>query len=96
MRLPILPNDFRPEYSPWFCIANIQVTYKAGKKMELYAGIKNLLNFKPKTPIMRPFDPFDKNINDPIANPNGYTSTPVIIMPRYRGVEEDLGLRYSL
>src|SRR5690606_23403508 len=26
MRLPVLPNDYRPEYSPWFCIANLQVT----------------------------------------------------------------------
>ncbi len=28
MRLPILPNDYRPEYSPWFCIANVQLTKK--------------------------------------------------------------------
>ena len=96
MRLPILPNDFRPEYSPWFCIANIQVTYKAGKKMELYAGIKNLLNFTPQNPIMRSFDPFDKNINDPIANPNGYTFDPSYNYASLQGIRGFLGLRYSL
>lgn len=72
-RLPVVLNDFRPEYSPWFTLANLQLTQRIGSKVELYAGIKNLLNFMPKNPILRPEDPFDKNVNDPLNNPNGYT-----------------------
>src|SRR5690606_10211962 len=53
MRLPILPNDYRPEYSPWFCVANLQVTKKFGKGLEVYGGAKNIFNFIPADPIMR-------------------------------------------
>ena len=76
MRLPILPNDFRPEYSPWFGLMNLQVSKKFKKGIESYIGVKNLLNFLPKNPIIRPFDPFDKTANDPISNPNAYTFDP--------------------
>lgn len=75
-RLPVVPNDFRPEFSPWFSLANLQLTKRVGKKIEIYAGIKNLLNFMPKNPILRPEDPFDKRINDPVNNPYGYTFDP--------------------
>lgn len=75
-RLPIVPNDFRPEFSPWFTLANLQLTKRVGKKIELYAGIKNMLNFVPKNPILRPEDPFDKRVNDPVNNPYGYTFDP--------------------
>lgn len=95
-RLPVLPNDFRPEYSPWFCNANIQLTYKARTKLEFYTGIKNLFNFIPQNPIMRPFDPFDKNINDPIGNPNGYTFDPSYNYSSLQGIRGFLGLRYTL
>lgn len=73
MRLPIVANDFRDEYSPFYSILNIQATYSTKKKIEWFAGIKNLLNFLPQNPILRPFDPFDKRVNDPINNPNNYT-----------------------
>src|SRR5690606_31994341 len=72
MRLPLLPNDYRPEYSPWLCIANVQATKKWNNGLEIYGGIKNLFNFIPKDPIMRPFDPFDKVADDPINNPYSY------------------------
>ena len=72
MLLPILPNDYRPEYSPWFALMNIQATQQLSDVWEVYAGCKNFLNFIPKEDvIMRPFDPFDKNVN--VNNPNGYT-----------------------
>ncbi len=32
MRLPVFPNDYRPEQSPWFSIHNIQVTWKPRRK----------------------------------------------------------------
>lgn len=96
MRLPILPNDFRPEYSPWFCIANIQLTQKIGKRMEIYGGVKNLLNFVPQDPIMRPFDPFDKSVNDPVNNPHGYTFDPSYNYAPLQGIRGFFGLRYTI
>ncbi len=70
MRLPILPNDFRPEYSPWFTIQNLQLNKKIGAKIEIYSSIKNIWNFLPQHPLIRWWDPFDKQIN--IDNPMGY------------------------
>lgn len=96
MRLPILENDFRPEYSPWYSIANIKVAKKISKNLELYAGVKNLLNFKPKNPIMRAFDPFDKTANDPITNPNGYTFDPEYGYASMQGIRGFLGINYKL
>ncbi|MDX2196301.1 MAG: TonB-dependent receptor [Cytophagales bacterium] len=96
MRLPILPNDYRPEYSPLFCIANIQVTKKWKSKLEVYGGVKNMFDFVPKYPIMRPFDPFDKNINDPVSNPNGYTFDPNYNYSSLQGIRMFAGVRYLI
>lgn len=77
MLLPILPNDYRPANSPWFCLMNIQITKEIKSKWQIYGGVKNILNFIPKEdPIMRANDPFDKYSNDPISNPYGYTFDP--------------------
>lgn len=96
MHLPVVPNDFRPEKSPWFCIMNIQLTKKLPKHFELYGGLKNLLNFIPKNPILRPFDPFDKQINDPVNNPYGYTFDPSYNYSSIQGVKAFLGLRWTM
>jgi outer membrane receptor for ferrienterochelin and colicins len=95
-RLPVLPNDFRPEYSPWFCLLNLQVTKKLSQDFEIYLGGKNLLNFLPKHPIMRPFDPFDKQASDPETNPQGYTFDPSYNYAPIQGIRGYLGLRLSL
>lgn len=71
MHLPVVPNDFRPSQSPWFAIVNMQVTKKFTERAEVYGGVKNLLNFIPKDPLLRPFDPFDRHVDQ--NNPNGYT-----------------------
>jgi outer membrane receptor for ferrienterochelin and colicins len=96
MRLPVLPNDYRAEYSPTFLIANIQLTQKIAKGLEVYAGVKNLLNFVPKDPIMRPFDPFDKTAEDAVSNPNGYTFDPSYNYAPMQGIRGFAGLRYAL
>ena len=96
MRLPILPNDYRPEYSPWLCIVNVQATKKLNNGLEIYGGIKNLFNFIPKDPIMRPFDPFDKVADDPINNPYGYTFDPNYNYASMQGMRGYLGVRYNL
>ncbi|HTN09066.1 TonB-dependent receptor [Agriterribacter sp.] len=96
MRLPVVPNDYRPEYSPWFCIANLQLSKKIGNGLELYGGVKNLFNFLPENPIMRPFDPFNKYVNDPVTNPHGYTFDPSYNYAPLQGIRSFLGMRYNL
>ena len=95
-RLPVVPNDFRPEYSPWFTLANLQLTQRIGKKVEIYGGVKNLLNFMPNDPILRPEDPFDKRVNDPINNPNGYTFDPSYNYAPLSGRRLFLGVRVNI
>lgn len=94
MRLPVLPNDFRPEYSPWFTIQNLQFTKKIKSNWQVYLGIKNLLNFMPKDPIMRAFDPFDKQTS--INNPNGYTFDPSYNYAPLLSRRVLFGVRYQL
>jgi outer membrane receptor for ferrienterochelin and colicins len=94
MRLPVVPNDYRPEYSPWFSIHNLQLTWKARPAVEVYGGVKNLFNFIPDDPILRPFDPFDKSIDQ--NNPNGYTFDPNYNYAPMQGVRAFGGIRISL
>ncbi|WP_062180847.1 TonB-dependent receptor [Dysgonomonas macrotermitis] len=97
MRLPVQPNDYRPEYSPWFTLANIQLrkVFK-GTGFEVYGGVKNIFNFKPKFSLIRSEDPFDKNVNDPINNPNGYTFDTSYNYAPLQGTKLFLGIRYNL
>jgi outer membrane receptor for ferrienterochelin and colicins len=82
MHLPVVPNDPRPEQSPWFSIHNIQITWKPGRPsnksapdLEIYAGVKNIFGFYPREEIiLRAFDPFDKQVQ--VDNPHGFTFDP--------------------
>lgn len=96
MRLPVLPNDYRPEYSPFYTIANLQLTKKFSRNFEIYGGVKNLFNFVPKDPIMRSFDPFDKNVEDPVNNPHGYTFDPSYNFASMQGIRGFAGFRWFL
>lgn len=105
MYLPILPADYRPAKSPWFTLQNIQLSRKfMGGKLEVYAGCKNLFNFMPKDPLMRPFDPFDKQVafdaqGNAIAspnNPNGYTFDTTYGYASMQGRRYYAGIRYEL
>lgn len=96
MRLPILPNDYRPEYSPWFCITNVQVTKDFANGISLYGGAKNIFNFVPKDPIMRSFDPFDRFVDDLVNNPYGYTFDPSYNYASLQGIRAFAGIRYNL
>lgn len=95
MKLPIQPNDYRPENSPFYTMLNLQVTKKWKKGLSIYGGIKNILNFIPSNPIMRPFDPFNKNTNNPIENPNGYSFDPSYNYASLQGIRTFLGIRYA-
>jgi outer membrane receptor for ferrienterochelin and colicins len=94
MPLPVLENDFRDSHSPWFTTQNIQVTKKFVGGFECYAGVKNLFNFVPQNPIMRPFDPFDKQIG--VNNPNGYTFDATYNYASLQGIRGFAGLRWAI
>lgn len=109
MRLPLLNKlDPRPEYSPWWSIQNIQITQSIGKKWEIYAGVKNLLNWTPNKGIpfliARVNDPFDHNVsfdadgqamatND---NPYGLTFDPSYMYAPNQGIRGFIGVRFTL
>lgn len=94
MYLPVQENDFRPEQSPWFSLQNLQATKTIGEGLELYGGVKNLLDFMPRNPLMRPFDPFDKQVE--IDNPNGYSFDTEYNYAPLQGRRFFVGLRYTL
>lgn len=94
MRLPILPNDYRREYSPWFFIGNIQGTKKFDSGLEFYGGVKNVFDFVPDDPLIRPFDPFDRNTD--VNNPNGYTFDTTYNYASMQGRRVYIGVRYNL
>jgi outer membrane receptor for ferrienterochelin and colicins len=108
MRLPLLNElDPRPEYSPWWSLQNIQVTYKGFDNWEIYGGIKNLLNWTPGKGsflIARANDPFDKEVTfdangDAVAtanNPYGLTFDPAYVYGPNQGIRGFLGIRYTL
>lgn len=109
MRLPLLSDtDPRSEYSPWWSIQNIQLTKKIGKNIEIYGGVKNLLNWTPNKGnpfiIARANDPFDQNVqfdgNGQAMvtpdNPYGLTFDPSYVYGPNQGIRGFLGFRYNL
>ena len=109
MRLPVL-NEFDPRKnkSPLWSIQNIQFTFKGLKNIELYAGVKNILNWTPNRGnpfiIARANDPFDKNVTfdnngNAVATPNNpyaLTFDPTYIYAPNQGRRLFFGLRYKM
>lgn len=96
MRLPVLPNDPRPEHSPTYALVNLQVKRSLGERFEVYGGVKNLLDFVPRDPLMRPFDPFDRQVNDPVGNPYGHTFDTSYMYAPIQGARGFFGVRYTI
>ena len=109
MRLPLLGKlDPRQPYSPTWSIQNIQLVYSGIKKIELYAGIKNLLNFTPNKGnpfiIARTNDPFDKQVqfdaNGKVLattnNPYGLTFDPNYMYAPNQGLRGFFGVRIDI
>jgi len=97
MRLPILENDFRSEYSETYSIQNLKISWKVKENVQLYAGVRNLLNFMPPAySIMRSFDPFDTTADDPISNPNGYTFDPAYVYASFQGINGFVGFNVKI
>ncbi|MEH1007841.1 TonB-dependent receptor [Winogradskyella sp. ECml5-4] len=109
MRLPLLGDlDPRQEYSPTWSIQNIQATYDGLDNLEIYAGVKNLLNWTPNKGnpfiIARANDPFDENVqfngdSDVIPttdNPYALTFDPSYVYGPNQGIRLFFGMRYNL
>ncbi len=108
MRLPLLSDaDPRSPESPWWSIQNIQLTKAFRNGIEVYGGIKNLLDWTPNRGnpfiIARSHDPFDKLVEfngDGQAvitpeNPYGLTFDPSYVFGPNQGARGFLGIRYS-
>ncbi len=109
MRLPTLgENDPRSEFSPLWSIQNIQFTFKGFKDLEIYGGVKNLLNWTANRGnpfiIARAEDPFDRNVvfdanGNALAtadNPFGLTFDPSYVYGTNQGIRTFFGLRYKV
>ncbi|SDM60682.1 outer membrane receptor for ferrienterochelin and colicins [Catalinimonas alkaloidigena] len=109
MRLPVLGElDPRPDKSPVWSIQNIQLSKPLGKRVELYGGVKNLLNWTPNRNsaflIARAHDPFDRGVQfdsegqvRPTAeNPYALTFDPSYVYAPNQGIRGFLGVRWTL
>ena len=109
MRLPLLgAMDPRRPFSPVWSIQNIQFVYDGFKRIELYGGVKNLLNFTPNkgTPfiIAGANDPFDKNVQFDAggqvratpSNPYGLSFDPNYVYAPNQGIRAFFGVRLTI
>jgi len=94
MHLPVVADDYRPDMSPWYALINVQFTRTVTDQLEIYLGAKNILNFIPKDPLLRPFDPFDKWVT--INNPYGYTFDTAYNYAPIQGLRMQLGVRWTI
>ena len=88
----------------WFGLLNVQVS-KSFNNLEVYAGVKNLLNFIPKNPLLHPDDPFDRpggkyfdanGAPRPDTNPNGYTFDTTYNYAQLQGAKMQVGIRWTI
>lgn len=99
MRLPLLSElDPRKEYSPVWSIQNIQLTFAGFKNIEIYGGVKNLLNWTPNKGnpfiIARTNDPFDKHLD--VDNPYNLTFDPTYVYGPNQNIRGFLGVRLTI
>lgn len=109
MRLPLI-SDFDPRKpnSPVWSLQNIQVTKWFSSRFEVYAGIKNILNWTPAKGnsflIARAHDPFDKkveydaggNVKQTPENPYALTFDPAYVFAPNQGRRLFLGVRINI
>lgn len=109
MRLPLLgDSDPRREYSPVWSIQNIQFTFGGFKNLEIYGGVKNLLNWTPNRGnpfiIARANDPFDNrveyntdgSVKATPDNPNALTFDPTYVYGPNQNLRGFLGIRLTI
>lgn len=109
MQLPVLGDlDPRSEKSPVWSLQNIQMNYSGFKNLEIYGGVKNLLNWTPGKSepfiIARSRDPFDQNIVKNAQgqvipttdNPYAMTFDPGYVYAPNQGLRTFLGVRVTI
>lgn len=109
MRLPLLSDsDPRSGKSPVWSLQNIQFTFSGLKEIEIYGGLKNLLNWTPGKSepflIARSHDPFDKNVQTDDSgnvlasplNPYALTFDPGYVYAPNQGIRGFLGARLTI
>lgn len=109
MKLPLLNElDPRAPESPTYSIQNVQFTYSKFMNLEIYTGVKNLLDFLPKQNnpflIARTEDPFDQQVQygpdgQVLAtpqNPYALTFDTTYIYAQNQGIRGFFGIRYTL
>ncbi len=94
MQMPLAgPADPRQPASPWWSHHNIQITKPLGRNLQIYAGVKNLLNWTPARDhpflIARAFDPFDKHVQ---YGPDGL---PLVLPDNPYGLSFDTTYAYA-
>lgn len=89
-------NDPRAEFSPWYAWVNLFVEKKWKSNISVRAGINNVLNLLPKTPILRGNDPFNYSASDPISNPNGHRFDTTYLYAPNKGIHGFFTLSYLL
>ena len=107
MRLPLISAlDPRPARSPVWSIQNIQISKFLSARTEIFAGVKNLLNWTParNTPflIARSHDPFDKKVEyetngqvkSTAENPYALTFDPAYMYAPNQGIRVFAGIRF--
>ncbi|MFT5618428.1 MAG: outer membrane receptor for ferrienterochelin and colicins [Arenicella sp.] len=97
MRLPLLNEegkeqvDFRDAESPFWSLQNIQLTKTLKNGLQIYGGVKNLLNYTPPVnSIARASDPFENDESLKIPFDPSYVFAP------NQGIRAFLGVRYAL
>ena len=97
MGLPVLADDFRADRSKPYAIHNLKLTKAISEKFDMYVGVKNIFNFMPPSySIMRSFDPFDQQVDDPVNNPYGYTFDPAYVYAPNQGIRGYLGIKFKM
>lgn len=109
MRLPLLSaTDPRPEFSPVWSIQNIQISKLINRQLEIFAGVKNLLNWTPakNVPFLvaRSHDPFDKmveynsdgTVKATAENPFALTFDPSYVYAPNQGIRLFAGMRLTI
>ncbi|MBI1268509.1 MAG: TonB-dependent receptor plug domain-containing protein [Cryomorphaceae bacterium] len=109
MQLPLLSeNDPRRPQSPWWSIQNIKLSKSLKNGIEVYGGVKNLLNWTPNNGnpfiIARANDPFDQQVQFDSNgqamvtpnNPYGLTFDPTYVYGPNQGIRGFIGVSYQL
>lgn len=108
MKLPLISSlDPRKKHSPVWSIQNIQITKWVSQKLEVFAGVKNLLNWTPSKNnpfiIARTNDPFDKRLEHDVNgnimatpdNPYALSFDPTYIYAPNQGIRIFIGMRFK-